>query len=306
MLTRKRIAVLMGGKSSEREISLRSGKAIEASLRRQECHVVAIDLDEKLVERLGHERIELVVNSLHGRWGEDGTIQGLLEILGIAYTGSGVLASAIGMNKVITKQLLSALGIPTPRYAVFRDPSAAKDRPGDLPSGFAVPVVVKPSSEGSTIGVTIVEDPQAIRAAYDEAFRYGREILVEEYIRGVEATVGILEESPLPVVEVLPKEGFYDYQSKYTKGMTTYIVPARWPEETTREVQRLALEVHRRFGCRGLSRVDFRITPDGDPYVLEINTLPGMTETSLVPMAAKAAGISYDELVAKIVRMAGG
>lgn len=298
------MAVLMGGKSSEREISLMSGRAMEASLRRQGCTVVAIDVDEQVAERLQQEKIELAVNALHGRGGEDGTIQGLLETLGIPYTGSGVLASAIGMNKVVTKRLLEFHGIPTPRFSVLRSSPSAEALSGGLPVGFDCPVVVKPSSEGSTIGVTIVEDPAAIEAAYTRAFRHGDEILVEEYIEGHEVTVGIVEETPLPVIEIVPKEAFYDYEAKYTKGMTEYIVPARLSQELTREVQRLALKVHQLMGCRGCTRTDFRVHHHGRPFVLEINTLPGMMETSLLPKAALAAGITYDQLVAKMVESA--
>lgn len=304
MLTDKKIAVLMGGRSAEREISLKSGRAIEASLRRQGCTVKAIDPDETIAEQLHREKIELAVNALHGRGGEDGTIQGLLEILGIPYTGSGVLASAIGMNKVMTKRLLEVHGIPTPTYSVVR--SSRPDEAGTqgLPAGFKCPVVVKPSCEGSTIGVTIVESPAGVRAAYAEAFRHGEEILVEEYIPGREVTAGILEDAPLPLVEIVPNEAFYDYKAKYTKGATDYIVPARLPQETARKVQELALKTHQVIGCRGCTRVDFRITPDGRPFILEINTVPGMTETSLLPKAAAAADISYDQLVAKIVQSA--
>jgi D-alanine-D-alanine ligase len=304
MLTDKKIAVLMGGKSAEREISLKSGRAIEASLRRQGCAATAIDLDETIAEQLHREKIELVVNALHGRGGEDGTIQGLLEILGIPYTGSGVLSSAIGMNKVMTKRLLDVHGIPTPTYSVVRPPRSAEAGRQGLPAGFKCPVVVKPSCEGSTIGVTIVESPAGVQAAYAEAFRHGKEILVEEYIHGHEVTAGILEEAPLPLVEIVPKEAFYDYKAKYTKGMTEYIVPARLPHDVTQKVQELALKTHQVIGCRGCTRVDFRITPDGRPFVLEINTVPGMTETSLLPKAAAADGISYDQLVAKIVQWA--
>lgn len=304
MLTNKKIAVLMGGKSAEREISLKSGWAMEASLRRQGCTVLAMDVDEAVAERLRQEKIELVVNALHGRWGEDGTIQGLLEILGIPYTGSGILASAIGMNKVMTKRLLEVDGIPIPRYAVLRSPLPGTHPSGGLPSGFACPVVIKPSSEGSTIGVTIVESADGIEAAYAEAFRHGDEILVEEYIPGQEVTAGILEDTPLPLIEIAPKEEFYNYQSKYTSGRTEYIVPARLSQALTKEVQWLALRTHQGIGCRGCTRVDFRVDPDGKPFVLEINTVPGMTETSLLPKAAAVAGMTYDQLVAKIVQSA--
>lgn len=306
MLTDQKIAVLMGGKSTEREISLKSGRAVEASLRRQGCAVVGMDVDEKVAQRLREEGIGLAVNTLHGRGGEDGTIQGLLEILGIPYTGSGVLASAIGMNKVITKRLLESNGIPTPKFSVFRASGPVPKGPRTLPPGLELPVVIKPSTEGSTVGVSIVEEAGGIEAACAEAFRHGDEILVEEYIQGHEVTVGILDETPLPVIEIVPKEAFYDYKAKYTQGMTEYIVPARLSKEATREIQKLGLKVHQLIGCRGCTRVDFRVNPQERPFVLEINTLPGMTETSLLPRAAKAAGISYDELVGRMIRSATG
>jgi D-alanine-D-alanine ligase len=304
MLTSKKIAVLMGGRSAEREISLKSGRAMEASLRRQGCNVICLDPDETLPERLRQEKVELVVNALHGRWGEDGTIQGVLEILGIPYTGSGVLASAIGMNKAVTKQLLEACGIPTPGYAVLDSLPPVEGPPPGLSGGLVFPVVVKPASEGSTIGVTIVESADGLEAAYAEAFRHGRQIVVEEYIQGQEVTAGILDEAPLPLVEIAPKEEFYNFKSKYTTGSTEYIVPARLAPDLTKKVQDLALRTHRVIGCRGCTRVDFRLGLTGTPFVLEINTVPGMTETSLLPKAAAAAGMTYDQLVARIVQSA--
>jgi len=304
MLTRKKIAVLMGGKSAEREISLKSGRAMEASLRRQGCSVISLDPDETLPERIRQEKVELVVNALHGRWGEDGTIQGMLDILGIPYTGSGVLASAIGMNKAVTKRILEACGIPTPAYTVIENPPPVEGPPPELPGELDFPVVVKPASEGSTIGVTIVESADGLRAAYAEGFRHGRPIVVEAYIQGQEVTAGILDESPLPLVEIAPKEEFYNFKSKYTTGSTEYIVPARLAPDLAKRVQDLALRTHRVIGCRGCTRVDFRLDRTGSPFVLEINTVPGMTETSLLPKAAAAAGMSYDQLVARIVQSA--
>jgi len=295
----------MGGRSAEREISLKSGRAIEASLRRQGCAVAAIDPDETVAEQLRREKVELAVNALHGRGGEDGTIQGLLEILGIPYTGSGVLASAIGMNKVMTKRLLEASDIPTPSYSVLRGSRSGGGRPG-LPAGLTFPVVVKPSCEGSTIGITIVKSAAGFEAACAEASRYGDEILVEAFIAGREVTAGLLDETPLPLVEIVPREAFYDFKAKYTQGMTDYRAPAPLSPDATKTLQDLALKTHRLIGCRGCTRVDFRIDPDGRPFVLEINTVPGMTETSLLPKAAAAAGLSYDQLVARIVQSALG
>jgi D-alanine-D-alanine ligase len=303
-LTTKKIGVLMGGRSTEREISLKSGRAMEASLRRQGCQVAAIDVTENAAHEIRQEKIELAVIALHGRFGEDGAIQGLLEIMGIPYTGSGVLASAIGMNKSMTKRLLQYHGIPTPRFALVRRTDRPDSLQSELPAGFDLPVVVKPTTQGSTVGVTIVRDSGQIPAAYADAFRYDAEILIEEYIQGHEITAGIVEEEALPLIEIVPKEEFYNFEAKYTKGMTEYIIPARLSKEITREVQRLALKTHQALGCEGYSRVDFRVDPQGRPYVLEINTLPGMTETSLLPKAALAAGMDYDALVARLVKTA--
>lgn len=299
-LTTKKIGVLMGGPSTEREISIRSGRAMEASLRRQGCSVVTMDVTETIAQEIRQEKIELAVIALHGRWGEDGAIQGLLEIMGIPYTGSGILASAIGMNKSLTKRLLQYYGLPTPRFVLLR----RSLHPTALPTGFDLPIVVKPTTQGSTVGVTIVRETDQIAQAYLDAFQYDEEILVEEYVQGHEITAGILEEEALPLIEIVPKEEFYNYEAKYSQGMTEYIVPARLPEETAREVQRLGLKVHQILGCEGYSRVDFRVTVRGEPFILETNTLPGMTETSLLPKAALAAGMDYDALVARIVRAA--
>lgn len=305
ILTDKKIGVLMGGISSEREISLRTGKTIEAALRKKGYRVVGIDVDKDIADRLRKEGIEVAFIALHGRYGEDGTIQGLLEIMGIPYTGSGVLASAIAINKVITKRLLEYHQIPTPRYTVFKKDEAGADYQKSLEShGFEYPVVVKPSSEGSTIGVTIVRDEGELLEAMNLAFSYGSEVLMEEYIPGREITVGVLDETPLPVIEIVPKEEFYDYQAKYTKGMTEYIIPARLSDGLYKKVQDLGLRVYEVLECKGVSRVDMRVDREDNPYVLEINTVPGMTETSLIPMAAKEIGIDFPELIERILESA--
>jgi D-alanine-D-alanine ligase len=299
-ITSKRIGVLYGGMSSEREVSRESGRAVEESLRRQGCSVASIDVDRDVAERIREEGIEVAVIALHGRWGEDGAIQGLLEILGIPYTGSGILASAIGMNKVTTKQLLGHFGLPTPKFAVF----GAANPPEVLPENFPSPVVVKPATQGSTVGVSVVERAEEFPVAFREAAEYDPFVLLEEYIPGREITAGLLGEKALPLVEIVPKGKFYDFQAKYTKGMTEYIVPARLSGTETGGIQELALRLYRALGCEGCARVDFRVTPDGRPYILEINTVPGMTETSLLPKAALAAGMDYDALVSRMVEMA--
>lgn len=295
-----RIGVLMGGTSAEREISLRSGRAMALSLRRQDCDVVEFDVDAKIAAQIQEAKIGLAVIALHGRMGEDGAIQGLLEILGIPYTGSGVLASAIAMNKIVSKELFIGHDIPTPRYAVV---GRAEARAG-APAGLSFPLVVKPPAEGSTMGLTIVREPKGLPRALEEAYRFDTVALVEEFVPGTDATVGIFDDKPLPVIEIRPKSGFYDYEAKYTKGKTEYIVPAPFSDTVTRETQKLARRAHLAIGCRGCTRVDFRITPEGRPLVLEINTIPGMTETSLLPKAAEAAGIGYDRLVGWIAQAA--
>ena len=300
-LTTKRIGVLMGGGSSEREISLKSGGAIAAALGRRGYQVVMIDVDRGIAHRLREDRVAIAFLALHGSGGEDGTIQGLLETLRIPYTGSGVLASAIGMNKGITKKILVCHSIRTPRcfYRWRNDEEMEK-----LPHGFDYPVVVKPPNQGSTIGVSIVRESGELLPAQALAFRYSPEILVEEFIEGLEITVGILGESALPVIEILPQEGFYTYEAKYRKGKTEYILPARLEASVYREVQEMAVAACQAIGCEGGARVDFRVNPKGVPFVLEINTIPGMTETSLYPKAAAQAGIDYDTLVERILESA--
>jgi D-alanine-D-alanine ligase len=297
-LTSKKIGVLMGGYSTEKEISMKSGQAIEESLRRQGCRVVGISVERDVAERIRGEAIDLAVIALHGRGGEDGAIQGLLEVLGVPYTGSGILASAIGMNKAMTKRLLQYYGLPTPEYTVLRSPDGIIDPP----AGFQFPLVIKPASEGSTVGVSIVRGPRELVPALNEGFKYDSRVLLEEYIAGREITGGILDHEPLPLVEIIPKESFYDYRAKYTAGMTEYIVPAGLSSEQTEEIRQLALKVYEAVGCEGCARVDFRLTEKDQPYILEINTVPGMTETSLLPKAAQAAGMEYDALVGRIVR----
>ncbi|MEW5804026.1 MAG: D-alanine--D-alanine ligase [bacterium] len=303
-LAKMKIAVLMGGNSSEREISLKTGSAIEKALRSQGFQVAAIDADSQLATKLHAEDIDLVFLALHGKYGEDGSVQGLLEIMGIPYTGSSVLASALAFHKAKTKAVLNFHHIPTPRFTVLTkgdflsDPAKARDLV------WQYPIVIKPCEEGSTFGISIVRSPDGLEAACNHAFRYGEEALIEEFIDGREVTVGILGDQALPVVEVIPISGFYDYESKYTVGKTEYVVPARLDENLYQQVQYWGLRAHGALGCKGVSRVDIRIDQKGNPFVLEINTIPGMTETSLLPKAAKVAGISFEELVKRILILA--
>lgn len=293
-LMKKKIGVLMGGVSSEREISLKSGKAILDSLLRQGYKAYGIDVKEDLFDILKNTSIDIAFIALHGRWGEDGTVQGLLEMLKIPYTGSGVLASALCMDKTMMKYVLAGANIPTPSYKIYKRNEDIK---------FPLPFVVKPASEGSTIGVSIVKKRDEIKDAIQYAFKYDRKILVEKFITGREITVGIIDDMVLPIVEVRPKKGFYDFESKYTPGMTEYIVPARLNRVIERKAYTIARKVYDLFGLSGCARIDMLID-NGIPNVIDINTSPGMTETSLVPKAWGCLGKTFDELIEKILSCA--
>jgi D-alanine-D-alanine ligase len=294
-MSNDKVAVLMGGPSAEREVSLRSGAAVSAGLRRAGWRVTDVDIHGP--DFVLEPDTAVAFLALHGTFGEDGTLQRLLEERGVAYTGCGVQASHDCFDKAVSKRLFEAAGVPTARYEVL---TANGSHRVTLP----LPVVVKAACQGSSVGVIIVREAGALDAALAEAFRYGEHVVVEEFIAGRETTVGILGETALPVVEVRPKTGVYDYASKYTKGATEYEVPARLSEAVTREMQAVALKAFRAAGCRDYSRIDFLLDHEERPYVLEINTLPGMTETSLLPKAANAAGISFEELCSRMVRMA--
>ncbi|NPV52335.1 MAG: D-alanine--D-alanine ligase [Firmicutes bacterium] len=311
----KRVAVIMGGRSSEREISLKTGTQVAKALEIKGHEVLMFDLDEHLVTNLQNSKPDVVFIALHGRYGEDGCIQGMLEILGIPYVGSGVLASALAMDKEMSKKIFRLEGIPTPAsyciqkqgYEVLKENSKVNDIVTTLEKKFKYPMVVKPNSQGSTIGLSVVNERGEFLAALESAFEYDSRVLVEEYIKGTEITVGIIgNENPriLPVIEIVPLTGFYDYRTKYTQGLSEHIIPARIGEMATRRAKDLALRAHCAFGCRGMSRVDMIISSEDTPneiYVLEVNTIPGMTETSLVPDAARAAGIDFPELVDMLV-----
>lgn len=293
-LKRKRVAVLMGGTSSEREISLKSGDAILRSLQQSGYNVMGIDVTKDIAQTLRDQEVEMSYIALHGRHGEDGTIQGLLEVLGIPYTGSGVLASALAMDKCISKLLLDHIQVPTPRYTVCLAGSSFS---------FPYPFIVKPAHEGSTIGISVVKNETEVHKALTDAFRYDKKVLVEEYLSGREITVGIVNGEPLPIVEVKPSSGFYDYTSKYTKGMTEYLVPADLPPETVFRASEMALRVWNTFEMAGCVRIDM-IVHDDVPYVIDINTSPGMTETSLVPKAWNCLSRTFDQLVETILEEA--
>jgi D-alanine-D-alanine ligase len=301
-LTHARVGVLMGGRSAEREISLKTGEAVYQALLRRGYQAVKIDADALVIDRLRDQKVDLVFMALHGPGGEDGTMQGLLEIIGLPYTGSGVRASAVAMHKVTTKTLLEACGIPVPRGTVVR--AGERPRHQGIPPGLKLPLVVKPASQGSTIGVTIVRRPSEWRTALKRAHAHDPEAVIESYIPGRELTVSVLAGKPLPPVEIVAPGGFYDYRAKYQKGQTQYLCPAPLPPTVKKRIQGLAVSAYHMVGCEGAARVDFRLTPRGSPYVLEINTTPGMTETSLLPMAAAQAGLDYDSLTERILESA--
>ena len=298
----------MGGPSAEREVSLNTGTAVLMALKEKGYNAVSIDLEPtRFVEQLTEEGIEVVFNAIHGQYGEDGILQGALELLGIPYTGSGVLASAMAMDKGVTKRIFLAANIPTPRSSLFTKGDLKTDLVKTITEQFNIPLVVKSAAQGSSIGVAIVEKSEDISAAIDEAFTYSRTILVEEFIEGRELTVAIWgddEPEALPIIEIVPYSGRYDYQSKYTKGATQYIVPAKLDDDTMNIVQKVALDAFCQLGCRGIARVDIMLDKDDKPYVLEVNTIPGMTATSLVPKAAAAVGIPFADLCERLLCMA--
>jgi len=301
-----RIGVLMGGASTERKISLESGKAIFESLKEMGLDTVAIDIkSDKIKENLElvkSKKIDCAFLALHGKFGEDGQIQGILDVLGTPYTGSGKLASHLAMDKLACRKILQVYGLAVPRYKQVNSISFGANSINDRDFNF--PVVVKPVLQGSSIGLSIVESPDKLRGAVKKALEFDKEVLVEEYIKGREVTVGILNDSPLPIIEIVPKRDFFDYRAKYTPGMTEYVVPARIKEELAERIQSQALEAHKLIGCRGYSRVDIILSPDNTPFILEINTTPGFTRTSLFPKAAKVNGVEFTQLCLELVRLA--
>lgn len=302
-----KIAVLCGGLSSEAEVSRRSGKGcFEALQRLGYKNSELVEVDKDIAQKLKSGNYDYAYNALHGKYGEDGCIQGILEILQIPYTGCGVMSSAVCMNKEYTKRILSC----------NRDIPLAKSvfvKKGDdvmkCSQGLKYPVFTKPVSEGSSFGMTKVNTPDELEAAYKEAIKYNDDVLIEEFINGVFVTVGVLEldgkNISTEILEIRPKNEWYDYESKYTPGMSEFILPANLDDTLTKKVKDIAVKAHETAGCRGLSRVDFMISSSGVPYVIEINTSPGMTSTSDLPAQAKVMGISYDNLVQIILNSAG-
>jgi D-alanine-D-alanine ligase len=293
---RLRITVMLGGPSAEREVSLRTGGAAAAALRSLGHEVW--ELDPRETQWALPPGTEVVFLALHGTYGEDGSVQRQLEELGVPYTGCGPEASCVAFDKVLSKQRFNQEGVPTARWTAIEDPKAK------WPRGWNPPVVLKPACQGSSVGLQMVDRVADFSRALAEAMRYDRRVLLEEKISGREVTVGILGDQTLPLVEVRPATGVYDYRSKYTTGATEYFCPADFDAETTRRVQAAGLAAFRAIGGRDFSRVDVMVRPGGEPLVLEVNTLPGLTETSLLPKAAAAAGIGYAALCQRMVDLA--
>lgn len=297
----KRVGVLLGGLSAEREISLRTGAAISRALRERGYTVVELDVGKDIARRLLEEGVEVAFIALHGRWGEDGCIQGLLESMGIPYTGSGVLASALGMDKVYAKRVFASHGLPTPPWRAFPTAAAALEAQDSLP--FPFPVVVKPSREGSSVGVHICRTPEQYRPAVEEASRHAGTLLVEQFISGREVQGAVLDDEALGVIEVVPAREFYDYEAKYKSGSgTQYLFPAPLPPEQYEKVNAVCLAAHRALGCSGATRSDVIATATGEVYLLEVNTLPGMTEASLLPKIAAGRGIDFASLCERLLQ----
>ena len=313
-----RIGVLMGGYSSEREISLKSGTAVAESLKRQGGEVVSIDITvrdkEKIASLVRSYNLDVAFIALHGRLGEDGTIQAILEEIGVPYTGSGVEASRLALDKVLAQDLFQKSGIQVPAYISLslqglqglQGKQEAAHHAGLIQAIDFYPVVVKPAREGSSIGISLVRAPEGLAEALQKAWKYDDKVLIEQYIQGRELTVGILGDEALAPIEIRPKAEFFDFKAKYSSGATEYIVPAHLPQELADKVRQSALAAHRALGCADLSRVDFILAENGAYYVLEVNTIPGFTSTSLLPKAARVMGIDFDRLCLQLAGLAYG
>ncbi|MES2944639.1 MAG: D-alanine--D-alanine ligase [Pseudomonadota bacterium] len=303
-----KVAVLMGGHSSEREVSLMSGAGVLQALRSRGVDAYAFDPAERDMGELKKDGFERCFIALHGRFGEDGTVQGALELLGIPYTGSGVLASSMAIDKVMTKRVFLSEGLPTPRYVLLRKGAYSAADVEDVPAALGLPLIVKPAREGSSIGLTKVTDSASMAGAVEKAAVLDADILCEQFISGDEVTCPVLGNggaTALPVIRILAPDGNYDYQNKYFTDTTQYIVPCGLPEGEEAAIQQLVLRAFSTLGCRGWARADVMIDKTSrQPYLLEINTAPGMTGHSLVPMSARAAGISYEDLCVELLKTA--
>ncbi len=301
-----KIGVLMGGPSSEREISLQSGKAVFDSLAKQGLDAVTIDIKtDKLKENqdaIRAQAIDCAFIALHGYFGEDGQMQRILDDLKVPYTGSGAMASKLAMDKIASREIFEVNGLRIPKYKALNKGYYSPGYKKEL--HLALPLVIKPANHGSSIGLSIIDSLEELDKAVHAAFGFDDNILIEEYIRGREMTVAILGVQPLPVIEIAPKKRFFDFEAKYQPGMTDYIMPAKISSEETRKVQETALFAHNILGCYAISRVDMILDDAGLPFVLEVNTIPGLTHTSLVPKAASAAGIGFDQLCVRLIELA--
>ena len=304
-LKTKKIGVLMGGLSGERDVSLRSGANCLQALLARGYNAVPIDAVRDVAELLDEQEIEVAFLALHGRYGEDGTIQGLLEIMGIPYTGSGVLASALGMHKVATKKVVASSDIPSPEFYEVGMYEPAAHAAAEIDRMLGLPVMLKPVQEGSSLGVAKCEDARSLAECIDGARSEFGPVFAERFIAGREITAGVLERggelAVLPILELVPKNEFYDYEAKYTRGLTDFVLPAQLPPPAYAEAEELARAAFGAIGCRGYARVDMMVDVEGRSWFIEVNTLPGMTDTSDLPAQAAAAGISYEELVETIL-----
>ena len=304
-----KIAVLYGGVSEERDVSISSSKGIMQALKKNGHEVIGIDFHPDRLNEIIELKVDLIFIGLHGKFGEDGSIQGLLDMLDIPYVGSGVLASSLAMDKYMAKQIFASKNIPVAkdkRYQI-KDSTDISSIVQDIRTTFTTPFVIKPNREGSTLGLTIVSDENQIETAIQHANLSDEFILVEQFIKGKELTVPVLgkvgEEVALPIIEIIAKNELYDYESKYAKGGSEHIIPARINDIETEQIKDYAVQAHRALGCETYSRADFLLTDDGTAYILEVNTLPGMTSTSLFPDAAATYGITYEEMIEQFVQL---
>jgi D-alanine-D-alanine ligase len=295
-----KVAVLLGGRSAEREVSLKSGAMVLAALKKKGVDAHAFDPKERSLDALQKERFDRAFIALHGRFGEDGTLQGILEWLGIPYTGSGVLASALAMDKVRTKRIWASEGLPTAPYAVLTRESNLKS----VAKKLGLPLFVKPASEGSSVGMSKVKRAGDLEEAFALAVNYDPAVIAEKFIDGPELTTAIVGEQALPIIRIETPREFYDYEAKYIANDTRYLIPCGVSKAKEKHLQALCLKAFKALGCRGWGRVDLMLDRRGTPYLLEINTAPGMTDHSLVPMAARAVGLSYEDLCVRILESA--
>lgn len=301
-----RVGVLMGGPSSERKISFKSGAAVCAALKQAGLAALPVDIKTDDIEEnlalLKSVSPDCAFLALHGRFGEDGQIQGLLERLKIPYTGSGVLASRLAMDKAASRQIFELHGLHVPRHIVIRKGSVSAVR--NLVNSLRFPLVIKPVSAGSSIGLSIVKKEAGLARALDLALEFDQRVIIEEYIEGREVTVGILDKQALPVIEIVPRKGFFDYRSKYIPGMTDYHIPAKLNDDIAGKIKKAALSAHKLLGCHACSRADMILSRDNLVFILELNTIPGLTSMSLLPRAAKRAGIDFMDLCLKLIKLA--